>query len=563
MSTKEISWIKRLRKNIHPIVKVPKSAYKMYVGSFAVSVILDLITKRYPYLLTYASDSIENNAVVVGVIFFLLYQLKDVVFTSALKLAQYVNTRKKAILEVDVAKKAIRITSKVSEKVYFEGKTVSNSKIIGCVGKYIEKHRSYREGLVRKAISLIIFLGSIVDSIRIAASDFDNTTVLAITIISSVIVVAFFSYRKIVKSQDFYKSDAELNHKLEEEKNDCINVKATCSAHSEFILNNYVSTLKKRAENIMKDGVRGWFTEIKNTFVCSVAIIVLVANIIFSQGIDNLNSVTFLNIVTLSTVFSSILSNISTEISSIQNLISEKKMLDREKAMFLEIMKTADMEKDEEHISGNVSLKPFAFSYNKTSEFVLISKKQLEFKRGAMTLLKGASNAGKSTLLKIICGKISVGNNARLKTIHYFPKSAFGTQSLLSEVTFNHVDREKLIEILKGVCIYDRLVEQAGDRDIVDYLASNNREVSTGMEDKLILARTLYNMDNYDLVLIDEPIGSVDLEAGCKIIQFIKEYAAKRHDKIVVVTSHQYRNVESQFDEIVNVKIEGCESIVS
>jgi len=56
------------------------------------------------------------------------------------------------------------------------------------------------------------------------------------------------------------------------------------------------------------------------------------------------------------------------------------------------------------------------------------------------------------------------------------------------------------------------------------------------------------------MVLIDEPIGGVDSETGRKIIQFIKEYAARMCDKVVMVTTHQYRMVKEQFDNIVDVK---------
>ena len=70
-------------------------------------------------------------------------------------------------------------------------------------------------------------------------------------------------------------------------------------------------------------------------------------------------------------------------------------------------------------------------------------------------------------------------------------------------------------------------------------------------------ARTLYRLNDGNIVIIDEPIGALDQETAIKVLTFIKQYACK--DKLVVVTTHQYYLYDG-FDEEIELLKEGRET---
>ena len=241
-------------------------------------------------------------------------------------------------------------------------------------------------------------------------------------------------------------------------------------------------------------------------------------------------------------------------------MVSLKNELSKETPLFEEIMKVHGQQREEVDVE-DVILKPFEFSYS-TKPFTLKSRRTLVFKKGEMVLVRGESTSGKSTLFKVLCGDIDTGSNQKVRTVHFSGDGSLGCQSILQEITLGNLDPEKLICILKGVHLYDLFLKEAEGKDVLTYLDETRGGNSTGTQDRLCLARTLYNLDNCSLVLIDEPIGGLDIETARKIIRFIKEYAVRRCGKAVAVTTHQYQWVQEQFDKTVDVERNGCESNV-
>ncbi len=72
-----------------------------------------------------------------------------------------------------------------------------------------------------------------------------------------------------------------------------------------------------------------------------------------------------------------------------------------------------------------------------------------------------------------------------------------GKLTLLSEITFDKVDKEKLFTILKGLCLYQDF------HDIESLKNSSSATISNGMEQRILLARLLYNLGDSDIVAID------------------------------------------------------------
>ncbi|MBE5813102.1 MAG: ABC transporter ATP-binding protein [Clostridiales bacterium] len=547
---------------VHAVAKVPKSAYKAYFIFYVMLFMTSAFSHFYSFLLPLATNAVETGTVILGVVLFIMYHLKDIVSNVLYTISRYFAQKNGEILGIDLARHSVNITSKVSGKIIFENKNISNSTIMTNVGQYISMYRETCESFVNMCISLVTFLVSVIGSIYVAVAKFDNVLLFAGTMIGAVIVTSYFAYKRTMNSQEYYSKESELNRKRESEKNDCINMKVISKSHSDFMLSNYLTTLKELAKYRLKHGVKTNAVQIKNSAIFSIAIILVVIDSIIAVGINNLNATNFLSIISLATVFASILSSVNSQIGIINTFFCLKSEFSKEKMLFAEIMRVYDGEPEEKEVEGDINLAPFEFSYA-GANFTLESKRRLCFKRGEMVLVVGESGAGKSTLLKILSGKIRLNNNPKICSVYSPSGGELGCQSLLDEITLGHLQYEKLIEILKGSCIYDELVEKSEGKDLIEYMSCiGTTDFSDGQKQRLRLARALYNLDKCSLVILDEPIANVDKDKAHRMLVFAKEYASRKMNKIVIVTTHQFDGEEEQFDQLLEVKKEGSESII-
>jgi len=278
MKYKEVFNLKDVFSPAHAVAKVPKNAYKAYFIFYAMLFMTSAFSHFYSFLLPFATNAVEDGAVILGVILFLMYHLKDIASNVLYTISRYFAQKNGEILGIDLAKKSVNITSKVSGKVIFDNKNISNSAIMTNVGQYISKYRETCESFVNMCISLATFLVSVIGSIYVAVAKFDNVLLFAGTMIGAVIVTSVFAYKRTVNSQEYYSKESELSRKRENEKNDCINMKVISKSHSDFMLDNYLTTLKELARYRLKNGIKNNAVQIKNSVVFSFAIILVVVD---------------------------------------------------------------------------------------------------------------------------------------------------------------------------------------------------------------------------------------------------------------------------------------------
>ena len=174
---------------------------------------------------------------------------------------------------------------------------------------------------------------------------------------------------------------------------------------------------------------------------------------------------------------------------------------------------------------------------------------------GEVVGLLGPNGAGKSTTIKILTGILAPdGGSVRVagcgmpdeatdakKRIGYVPEAAGLFESLTAEEFLELVGRLQEVPEDRLQRRIDRFLEQFGLAE--DRVASLDT-YSKGMRQKVLLSAAL--LHNPDLLLLDEPLSGLDVNAGILVRDLIAALAAD--GKAVLYSSHVLDVVERVCD---------------
>ena len=166
-----------------------------------------------------------------------------------------------------------------------------------------------------------------------------------------------------------------------------------------------------------------------------------------------------------------------------------------------------------ENARAVVELKNITFSYGKNERDVLDG---LNFKayKNKIHCIIGANASGKTTLLKLIAGiKKAYSGKVKVKgSVAYLPQNPqylFTKDKVCEEIT----------------------LQTAQMFNLADYMESHPYDLSAGQQQQLALA--MLSVNDYDVLLLDEPSKSLDVFYKEKLVEYLKGL-----NKTIVVVSH-------------------------
>jgi tungstate transport system ATP-binding protein len=177
----------------------------------------------------------------------------------------------------------------------------------------------------------------------------------------------------------------------------------------------------------------------------------------------------------------------------------------------------------------------------------LLDIDELTILRGACIILSGRNGAGKTTLLKIIAG-LEPPDRARVEYEGTEQPWRAARRRYRHAVVYLHqqpylFDRSVATNIAYGLRalgigraeIANRVAQALASAGLMHLAARNARELSGGERQRVALARALVLAPQ--LILLDEPLASLDESARAYICECIAELKAR--GVAVVLTSHE------------------------
>jgi cell division transport system ATP-binding protein len=198
---------------------------------------------------------------------------------------------------------------------------------------------------------------------------------------------------------------------------------------------------------------------------------------------------------------------------------------------------------------------------------LVLSDVNLHIDKGDFVWLIGQTGSGKSSLLKVIYGDLSIStgqghaggydlNKLATKDIPYLRRKlgiVFQDFQLLTDRTIE----QNLHFVMKATGWKDKKLIADRIRDVLEKVGLRSKikkmphELSGGEQQRVVIARALLN--DPEIILADEPTGNLDPETSEEIVMLLKQISLS--GTAVLVATHDYHIIRTFPSRIIK-----CES---
>jgi len=266
----------------------------------------------------------------------------------------------------------------------------------------------------------------------------------------------------------------------------------------------------------------------------------------FNQNIPKIASLGFL-IYRLAPSFAKIFNQFNTLVIHTPSMNMFKKQLGNK-------LNDKDIYDLSNHKINTIELKNCFFEFKNN---IIFKELNLKIKKGNIYCIKGKSGAGKTSLIFLLMnlyqfkkGDFLINNLSITTPINWGNKLGYVPQSpiiidfslrenlFLEEHENDYFSKsENLFEKLNLKYIFENYKNKT----------SNLRSLSGGEKQRIALIRAL--IKDPEILILDEPISSLDYENSSKIIDHLTNI---KKDKIIILTTHDNK-FDHLFDEIINI----------
>lgn len=211
---------------------------------------------------------------------------------------------------------------------------------------------------------------------------------------------------------------------------------------------------------------------------------------------------------------------------------------------------------------NEISMDQVFFSYD-SEDKPLLYNATVNMKKGEITAIIGPSGCGKSTVTKLLLGLYQPQqgciriNDDRLDSMDlslyrsraaYIPQdSLFFHDSIINNIGLGSKVNTDMLEMYsKSIDLYNEIMGMPNRWDTL--LSAGGNNISGGQKKRLDILRAL--IKQVDMIILDEPTASLDMERRVALLDLLKEI---KNDKIIIIVTHILDEAQ-YFDKIYSVQ---------
>lgn len=412
---------------------------------------------------------------------------------------------------------------------------------------------------------MLVFTVSFSIYLELKTSSRSEAIIISVLLIASVIVYFIMSRRRIKVMKNFRKLRKENEAKVEVLYTELKMIDFISSKDFIYHASKLRSYLDSKITTEKDESFKLNKVFLSRSLISSIFMVAIIAIKLILGG--SLDLAMFLDIVALSSIYSTILNRIASitgNYEDVMNILVDIETLYPEfKSYYDKYVEETSKNVLEKPISS-IKINHFTTSQDPNGRFELINSNPFTLRSGDKILVHGHTGCGKSTLIYLLTGRItqdespivfSNGITGYLNSISYQTDKAMANNFVLNEICLKddlvQVDQVKLFEILHGVQMFDEIVKMTLNTELDSPTMSSEYKVfkfletrkisefSSGQIQRLSLAKLLYQLDStIQLVALDEPFNRLDDETCKKCCEFVTKYIM-REKRILILATHQ------------------------
>lgn len=529
------------KKNKH--FPMPKDLWREAQWQLLIEIVVTILSDVATFTIQLSKSQMQLGRVTVALTILLLYYVSDVFFTAL----SNVQNEKDLIIEergkIEAAEIVTKLAMKVQGKVWDGNERMSHRVVIQSLKEYVFGEWRMRIDAPKKIFDIVSAIYICIGFWIASREEIQGFKLFPAVVLIALICKCLFSAYRLKKRKEVRKQLKDISFEEREIANDINNIQPVNDIHVNWMVARYVgflresfSTKKQLKRKINSMGLL-------NSLLGVMIIVFILFFSIKDVGKSNIDATLILSIMSMVTIYNKVISKFNRILRGVEdwkNQLEEQRKYNDEVTKIMEV--ESSLKNEQAKPKRDIVIRPFKVEYprkDETRPFTLSLDTCLDIPNSSVVMLEGATGSGKTTFMKFVTGMLRIDgceNPVIPKAVELGQGSRLGSCNILSEVTWDNVDEGKLIQILKGLHLYEEIQEKA--EDVISYLGETTYDnYSSGQQQRLLITRLLYNLEeNIGVVGIDEMTNNLNDEIAVQTMQYILQYCKGR---TVIISTHQ------------------------